>query len=59
MISNSWVGCGECDTSFNCFDGQNRCIRLPHKEEFIKYEKKIEDLELEIERLMGNVPYGN
>lgn len=26
-----WVGCGECDCSFPCFDGKEKCIRLPKK----------------------------
>jgi len=25
----SWTGCGECDHSFPCNEGQQRCIRLP------------------------------
>lgn len=24
-----WVGCGECDLSFPCHEGKQRCIRLP------------------------------
>lgn len=24
-----WAGCGECDVSFPCHNGQQRCIRLP------------------------------
>lgn len=24
-----WTGCGECDVSFQCHDGERRCIRLP------------------------------
>lgn len=28
-----WVGCGECDVSFECYNGADRCIRLcePHE----------------------------
>lgn len=25
-----WVGCGECDCTFKCNDGNDRCIRLNH-----------------------------
>jgi len=27
----TWVGCGECDCSFPCTNGQTRCIRLKEK----------------------------
>lgn len=23
-----WIGCGECDAAFGCFDGEKRCSRL-------------------------------
>ena len=23
-----WVGCQDCDVSFNCYDGEQKCIRL-------------------------------
>ena len=23
-----WFGCGECDTTFGCYEGEARCIRL-------------------------------
>jgi hypothetical protein len=25
----AWIGCGECDCAFSCFDGAVKCIRLP------------------------------
>ena len=25
---NGWTGCGECDSSFDCHEGRERCIRL-------------------------------
>lgn len=25
---NDWSGCGECDSSFRCWGGETRCIRL-------------------------------
>ena len=24
-----WIGCGECDVDFRCYNGECRCIRLP------------------------------
>lgn len=29
FASNTWVGCGDCDCSFPCNNGEARCIRLP------------------------------
>lgn len=26
-----WVGCGECDIAFPCYNGQQRCLRLEEK----------------------------
>lgn len=26
--SKSWIGCGECDVAFGCYDGNRRCIRM-------------------------------
>lgn len=28
---NDWIGCGECDCVFDCYDGKAKCIRLPYK----------------------------
>jgi hypothetical protein len=28
---DQWLGCQDCDTSFACYDGENRCIRLQSK----------------------------
>ena len=26
-----WTGCGDCDCSFPCHNGETRCIRMPLK----------------------------
>lgn len=31
-VQNKWIGCGECDTCFDCHEGKTRCIRLDKKE---------------------------
>ena len=28
MVDMSWAGCGECDSSFACHNGETRCCRL-------------------------------
>ena len=29
MSESVWTGCGDCDCSFACHDGEARCIRMP------------------------------
>ena len=31
-FAHPWVGCGECDVSFSCHNGESRCIRLPKQQ---------------------------
>jgi hypothetical protein len=34
LVENNqrWIGCGNCDPEFSCFNGETRCIRMPHKQ---------------------------
>lgn len=36
----TWIGCGECDCIFDCYNGETRCIRLPQNTTNNKIESK-------------------
>jgi hypothetical protein len=46
----NWIGCGECDCSFDCHEGKSRCIRLPHDKEA---ESRLREVEAALELVMA------